>query len=631
MASEYTKNYNLDLYTDNDKPNLRDQYNSAIREIDEQLHANATAIADETTRAKAAEQVNATAISDETTRAKEAEQTNATAIADETTRATKAEQVNATAISNNATAIDAEKTRAEGAEQANAQSVDAIELEYCKCHDTVADMQTDDKLQEGMTIKTKGFSNIDDGGAAFYVIKNGITANGMDKIECQGELTACMLYGETLIDSQLGPNNDSTFQRMFEILAETEIVHKLKFCGKYNLTAPMNQTKINKDFEIEGGSFYLIPSENLSYIFNFNNVKSCHISGAYFKSDMNTNYLAITPKGHSNSNNAKSSNVIGVYIYGHDDVTIENCFFDGMHESVFIQNDINNPRGNVNVRNCSMLNSGGMGVYTDNVDSLSVYNVNGETVSTITGGMHFVYNSSNIKNINVAECRWKAAPSDKAPVILLNNEHQTDPISISGKIENCDFYGDALINCINVSDSTITMHGLIVKSNNVAMINALTDTFIYDSIFIANNDKEIIITTNSLTGVIGSVSFFNCIFENFSATLKSGEASPSCYFYQCAFKGNGNSPIRPWNGNNPLEFRNCKISVESGIAMNNSVSDNYTGEITVIDCDFADSKSVLDFVNATNASVRLFNNYGTNVSSKEQGENVTKFNNLYKS
>ena len=41
MASEYTENYNLDLYVDTDKPNLRDQYNSAVRKIDQQLKTNA--------------------------------------------------------------------------------------------------------------------------------------------------------------------------------------------------------------------------------------------------------------------------------------------------------------------------------------------------------------------------------------------------------------------------------------------------------------------------------------------------------------------------------------------------------------------------------------------------------------
>lgn len=44
MASEYTENYNLDLYVDTDKPNLRDQYNSAVRKIDQQLKTDAVNI-----------------------------------------------------------------------------------------------------------------------------------------------------------------------------------------------------------------------------------------------------------------------------------------------------------------------------------------------------------------------------------------------------------------------------------------------------------------------------------------------------------------------------------------------------------------------------------------------------------
>lgn len=38
MATEYTTHYNLDLYTDTDKPNLRDQYNGAMNKIDSQLN-----------------------------------------------------------------------------------------------------------------------------------------------------------------------------------------------------------------------------------------------------------------------------------------------------------------------------------------------------------------------------------------------------------------------------------------------------------------------------------------------------------------------------------------------------------------------------------------------------------------
>ena len=44
MASQYTPNYNLDLYASNDKPNLRDQYNAAMGKVDAAIMGNANAI-----------------------------------------------------------------------------------------------------------------------------------------------------------------------------------------------------------------------------------------------------------------------------------------------------------------------------------------------------------------------------------------------------------------------------------------------------------------------------------------------------------------------------------------------------------------------------------------------------------
>ena len=180
MASEYTQNYNFDLYTDNDKPNLRDQYNGAITKIDTQLHEfsnnlvivteaanlakdkananseaisdNATEIANEVTRAKAAEQDNATKIANEVTRAKASEQANATAIANEVTRAKAAEQDNATAIAD-------EVTRAKAAEKTNADAIANVKsAAYLDTTPTVVDNATlvpTSKAVYDFTSKTK--------------------------------------------------------------------------------------------------------------------------------------------------------------------------------------------------------------------------------------------------------------------------------------------------------------------------------------------------------------------------------------------------------------------------------------------------------------------------------------------
>jgi lysophospholipase L1-like esterase len=113
MATEYTTHYNLDLYTDTDKPNLRDQYNGAITKIDTQLHEfsnnlvvvteAANQAKDKAATAQSTADSNTTAISDEVTRAKAAEKANADAIATEKSRAILAEGENADAIRNVAT------------------------------------------------------------------------------------------------------------------------------------------------------------------------------------------------------------------------------------------------------------------------------------------------------------------------------------------------------------------------------------------------------------------------------------------------------------------------------------------------------------------------------------------------
>lgn len=67
MATEYTPNYNLDLYASADKPNLRDQYNAAMGKVDAQMkktaddvtNANANVLAMQTQVSKNKEDIAA--------------------------------------------------------------------------------------------------------------------------------------------------------------------------------------------------------------------------------------------------------------------------------------------------------------------------------------------------------------------------------------------------------------------------------------------------------------------------------------------------------------------------------------------------------------------------------------------
>lgn len=149
MASEYTSHYNLDKYVAADKPNLRDQYNSAMDKIDAQMYANATgvvtaqatannadaAIKAEVTRATNAEeelesnlekQISDTADSI-TAGYKAADTKLQTNVDNEVTRATNAEDElrhtqsdQETLINNNAQNLASEITRAKAAESTKA-------------------------------------------------------------------------------------------------------------------------------------------------------------------------------------------------------------------------------------------------------------------------------------------------------------------------------------------------------------------------------------------------------------------------------------------------------------------------------------------------------------------------------
>lgn len=118
MATEYTPYYNLDLYTDADKPNLRDQYNAAMRKVDTQLHTSNDNIAvaiEAANQAKAAAEAANEAVTTETEARKAADTALETAykaadtaldgkITDEATARTGADNALGTRIDNEATA-----------------------------------------------------------------------------------------------------------------------------------------------------------------------------------------------------------------------------------------------------------------------------------------------------------------------------------------------------------------------------------------------------------------------------------------------------------------------------------------------------------------------------------------------
>ena len=114
MASEYTSHYNLDLYADSDKPNLRDQYNGAMNKIDQQLYTQSVDITTANSNANRAYDV-----------ASEAKTTATDASNNATTAISKANSATETANSASNAANSAVTDASSAKEIANAASATA--------------------------------------------------------------------------------------------------------------------------------------------------------------------------------------------------------------------------------------------------------------------------------------------------------------------------------------------------------------------------------------------------------------------------------------------------------------------------------------------------------------------------
>ena len=176
MASEYTTNFNLDLYTDADKPNLRDQYNSAMRKVDAQLLVNTG---------------NTTAAFDLAKSAKDIADKSATSI-----------EANKNAIAKNASDIAANKTAIDKNTSDIAANKTAIDK---NTSDIAANKTAIDKNTSDIAANKTAISNIDKN--IFPITSDKIAAGAVTKDKLDAQAIESIIKGLSI---RRFNNEDST-------------------------------------------------------------------------------------------------------------------------------------------------------------------------------------------------------------------------------------------------------------------------------------------------------------------------------------------------------------------------------------------------------------------------------------
>lgn len=166
MATEYTPNYNLDLYASADKPNLRDQYNAAMGKIDTQMkksaddvtNANANVLTLQTQVTEAQNDISAlestvethgtqiTGVQKTADDALSLAKTNESDIADT--------QADVTSLTGRVTAVDGRVTAVEGAANKNETGIASLDTRMDAAEGDITEAQNDiDGLQTAVNQK----------------------------------------------------------------------------------------------------------------------------------------------------------------------------------------------------------------------------------------------------------------------------------------------------------------------------------------------------------------------------------------------------------------------------------------------------------------------------------------------
>lgn len=148
MATEYTPNYNLDLYASADKPNLRDQYNAAMGKIDTQMkksaddvtNANANVLTLQTQMTEAQKDISALESTVKT------HGTQITAVQKTANDALSLAKTNESGIANtkaDVTSLTGRVTAVEGTANKNKTSIASLDTRMGKAEGNITEAQND--------------------------------------------------------------------------------------------------------------------------------------------------------------------------------------------------------------------------------------------------------------------------------------------------------------------------------------------------------------------------------------------------------------------------------------------------------------------------------------------------------
>lgn len=161
----------------------------------------------------------------------------------------------------------------------------SLKFDYCKCYSNVAEMKADTEIESNMLLHTDGYYTVGDGGASWYTVEVGSTANEMGTIQLQNGFIAEIITNNcnAFNVAQLGlvptlSDCSAIFQKIMDTYCpqtynSTGEAYFYFGVGSYNFNSPIT---INSGAKIIGSGNMRVSSIDSVTTFNFANMPNTY-------------------------------------------------------------------------------------------------------------------------------------------------------------------------------------------------------------------------------------------------------------------------------------------------------------------------------------------------------------------
>lgn len=513
-----------------------------------------------------------------------------------------------------------------------------VNLSSILAFNSVNDMKNATNLVNGSFAKTYGFYSYNDGGGAFYKIRNVTTSdviNNANLIAINENLVAELIINNSLNILQIGVNPEEDITSYLQLLNNIIPKYKIK-----EINFPSYEYILNG----------YVTYNNLSdCVFNF-----CGIIKAKSTSSHGTKSLLFTECNNITINNYNitstldqyeqaptgttkhsydGSNRVGIATYKSTNLYFNNCKFENMDNDFLFEGETNYETKNVYINNWISKNASGP-IYSNNTYNVYINNAIIKTKNELGTGCHVFYFSDNTKNLHFENIEMESddylgeafhfynANDTEIKDIYINNIKAKVPSFIivqrsnHVEISNVDY---EYVNCVTPIENIISIlvvNYVKISNSNFSKLNdrQLFRFYATNNVYIDNCNTTLLNPDANLDNALienydnyNNIIFNSCNIECGSFIKNTTGQNSNYVFENCNIKTNTNNYFITNRVNSTIfTFKDCDIKFKNNVFFDfNSGTSGLSNNVNILNCFLSGYNHLED----TTGACRVINSY----------------------